>query len=275
MARDVNLTSEVWCDLIFEGKNKSYGAYALRQKSSDRHLIALIIVLFACSIVAVGMKIFNKMDRANNGTKNSVREVVVLNKFDLSEPKPEQEFVQQPVKELPLVKSAFKFTEYKIDKNTPDDGEEVRTQEELNKLNGIIYHKDIEGSNDVNAINPKDLDVDVVTGVKQVQKETFTVAEIMPSYPGGSVELMRYLSMNLRYPVADMEMGVQGRVVLRFIVGEDGMIREVEVLKGLSPTCDKEAIRVVKSMPQWIPGRQNGKTVPVYFSLPVKFKLES
>lgn len=104
-------------------------------------------------------------------------------------------------------------------------------------------------------------------------EKPYEAVEQMPTFPGGETELMKFIRDNLKYPVIAQENGIQGRVILRFVVSKTGAIDNVTVLRSLDPTCDKEAIRVVKSMPKWIPGKQNGNNVPVYFTLPVVFKL--
>lgn len=276
MARDVNLTSQAWCELVFEGKNKNYGAYVLRQKSSDRHLKALMIVVLSIAIAISGTKMANAITSGEKDTKETYREVVVMKTLDLTPPKEEMN-VEVKVQERPKIKSMIAFTEPKITHEATDDDKGMETQDDLNKSTAIIGPQEIEGDDDLNGVNPKELDnLTAVTGGTTTTPATvFEVAEVMPAFPGGDKELLRFLSDNLRYPVVDMEGGTQGRVVLRFVVGEDGRIRDISVLRSLSATTDKEAMRVVKSMPKWIPGRQNGKAVPVFFSLPVRFKLET
>ena len=105
-------------------------------------------------------------------------------------------------------------------------------------------------------------------------KQIYSHVEVMPSFPGGTEALLKWLGANIQYPKEAQEKGIQGRVILRFIVTSDGSVKDVEVVKGLDPVCDQEAVRVVKLMPKWIPGKQNGKEVDVYYSLPVTFKLE-
>jgi len=105
------------------------------------------------------------------------------------------------------------------------------------------------------------------------EEDIFTNAEQMPQFPGGDKEMMNYLSNNMKYPTIAQEQGIQGTVVIRFVVGKTGKIRDIAVVRSLEPSCDKEAIRVIKSMPQWISGRQNGKPVNVYYTLPVRFRL--
>lgn len=105
-------------------------------------------------------------------------------------------------------------------------------------------------------------------------EQVFVVVESMPSFPGGQAALMNYLSSNLKYPVAAREMGVSGRVFLTFVVEKDGSVTDIQVLRGIGGGCDEEAVRVVKSMPKWIPGKQRNVPVRVRFNLPVKFTLQ-
>ena len=100
------------------------------------------------------------------------------------------------------------------------------------------------------------------------------VAEIMPEFPGGTAALMKYLGTNIKYPTIAQENGTQGRVIIQFVVERDGTISDVHIARGVDPYLDKEAVRVVQSMPKWIPGKQNGKAVRVKFTVPVMFRLQ-
>ena len=99
-------------------------------------------------------------------------------------------------------------------------------------------------------------------------------AEEMPSFPGGQVALMRFLSDNMKYPKVARESGIQGRVVVQFVVGSDGSICNAKVIRGIDPYLDKEALRVVSVMPRWKPGMQKGKPVSVQYTMPLMFRLE-
>ena len=105
--------------------------------------------------------------------------------------------------------------------------------------------------------------------------KVFEAVEQMPTFPGGEAELMKYLSKNLSYPTLAAEHGIQGTVLLQFVVQKDGSIGEVKVVRSKDPDLDKEAVRVVKGMPKFIPGRMNGQAVNVWFTLPVRFKLQN
>lgn len=102
----------------------------------------------------------------------------------------------------------------------------------------------------------------------------FVVVEQMPSFPGGDAALMKYLSDNIRYPVIAAESGIQGRVILQFVVNRDGTIVDIEVVRSIDRSLDAEAVRVVSNMPRWTPGRQRGRTVRVKYTLPVNFRLQ-
>ena len=106
------------------------------------------------------------------------------------------------------------------------------------------------------------------------EQEIFQIVEEMPSYPGGEQKLMEYVFKNIKYPQIARETGIQGRVFVGFVVEPDGSVSNVKVLRGIGGGCDEEAMRVVKSMPKWKPGKQRGKAVRVSYMLPVNFKLQ-
>lgn len=116
----------------------------------------------------------------------------------------------------------------------------------------------------------------VVSGpiVEEEDQVVFQVVEKMPTFPGGDAALFKFLGDNVKYPVIAQENGVQGRVICQFVVNKDGSIVDVEVVRSVDPSLDKEAIRVIKSMPKWSPGQQRGKPVRVKYTLPVNFKLQ-
>ena len=114
-----------------------------------------------------------------------------------------------------------------------------------------------------------------MTSTAQTKKSNmvYDVVEVMPQFPGGQIAMLKYIMENIKYPEQAMKEGIQGRVTVRFIVEKDGRVSNVRLLRSVQPALDKEAIRVVKSMPKWTPGKHNGKPVRVRFNLPVMFKL--
>ena len=109
----------------------------------------------------------------------------------------------------------------------------------------------------------------------QKNNNIYEAVEQMPYFPGGGPEMIKFIRENIQYPASAKEYGIQGRVILRFVVTETGTIENITVLRSLDPACDKEAIRLLKSMPKWIPGKQNDEIVSVYYTLPIAFKLQT
>ena len=107
-----------------------------------------------------------------------------------------------------------------------------------------------------------------------VEQEIFQIVEEMPAFPGGEAKLMEYVGKNIKYPQIARETGIQGRVFIGFVVEPDGSVSNVKLLRGIGGGCDEEAMRVVKSMPKWKPGKQRGKAVRVSYQIPVFFKLQ-
>lgn len=274
-----NLNSSEWCDIIFEGKNKSYGAFQLRQTSSRRHVAAFgIVLLFVGAVVA--LPTLADRIKASNATKykGDMTEIYKTTRMEVKQP--EAEVIKPDIPEPPTVKhvKSIKYAPPKIVANDEaDEAEMANVSDILNAKDSKVGMFDVpDGSTDSDAEFKKF--ADEVTGEKTTPKgntgpETLKFAEIMPQFPGGEAEMYQFIKENLKYPVMDQEVGNQGRVIIRFVVSKTGEIMNVELMKGVSQGCDKEALRVVKSMPKWIPGRQNGDAVQVYFTLPIVFKL--
>ena len=105
----------------------------------------------------------------------------------------------------------------------------------------------------------------------QPPREVYHVVEQMPRFPGGDAAMLKYIRDNLRYPQSALEQGIQGRVIVQFVVGEEGELSDIKILSGIDPQCDQEAIRIIQSMPRWTPGKRNGIAVPVYYRIPITF----
>ena len=121
--------------------------------------------------------------------------------------------------------------------------------------------------------DPRGVEILEIHESKPDENSIFQVVEIQPEFPGGMAELMKYLQKNIRYPKVCKEQGLQGRVIVQFVVNTDSTISDVKVVKPVNPHFDQEALRVVKAMPKWKPGTQCGKPVRVRFTLPVTFRL--
>ena len=115
----------------------------------------------------------------------------------------------------------------------------------------------------------------IVVEEPEQEEQIFQVVEERPQFPGGDAELMKYLQKNIKYPTICQEQGIQGRVIVQFVVNTDGSIVDPQVIKPVNPHLDKEALRVISTMPKWSPGKQRGKAVRVRFTVPVTFRLSN
>ena len=269
--RNIDLNSKEWRDLVFEGKNKEYGAYELRQNSTKRHVRALIIV---ASLAILAFLLPTLIDTVMPKKSDTEIGPVVMTKLDPLDQVKEEQIIKQPeAPPPPELKASIRFTPPVVKKDEDvRDEDEMKTQQELTDTKVAISVADVEGKTDGTGVDIADLPNNKV--IEPVKEEIFHHVEQMPEFPGGERELMAYLAKNIKYPVIAQEQGIQGQVVLRFVVGKNGDVSDVIVQRSLDPSCDKEAIRVVKSMPKWRPGRQNGNAVLVYYTLPVRFKLQ-
>ena len=266
----IDLTSSEWCQLIFEGKNQAYGAFRIRENSTKRHNIAMLIVLV---VTAIGFTIPTLVKWATPKQREVITEVTTLSKLEAPEVKQNEVKKVVPVAPPPqAVKSSIKFTTPKIKKDSEiDETNEIKSQEELLSTNVAISIADVKGNDEVNGADIADLKQIVVQGEPEPDNTIFEAVEQMPSFPGG--ELLAYLGKNIKYPTIAQENGIQGRVIIQFVVERDGSITDVHVARGVDPYLDKEAIRVIQSMPKWIPGKQNVKAVRVKFTVPVLCRL--
>ncbi len=267
-----DLTSVEWRELIFQGKNKEYGAYKMRSESESRHSVAILIVAI---MTVVGLNIPKLIDLV----KPKVPEISEgYGLIDISQIDRTEEPVVKPVEPLapPPAAQFIKTIQFlppvieEDDRVNTDEG--MKDMASVNKSDAVISLIDEIGSpgGTVDKATLKD----AVAGTDDGDAIYETSIEQMPLFPGGEQELLNYIGRNVRYPVIDMENNVQGKVVLRFVVTKTGIVDKVEILRSLSHSSDNEAIRVVKSLPRFIPGKQNGRTVSVWYTLPVTFKLE-
>lgn len=275
MAREIKLNSAEWCDMIFEGKNKAYGAYVLRKTSSKRHIWAFVATVILVGIIVAIPSFLKAVQPAKTVVVSfgEEREVAKLEE----QPPIEDVIPLTPTPPTPQIIDSQMFTPPAITADElVDEEKEMATQEELMKDTRRISVETVSLGNtegvDIEEIRREERNQIVQEPV--VDNTVHRSVEVMPQFPGGDAELMRYLSTNIKYPTAMAEIGVEGRAVLQFVVGKDGSVSDIQVISSIHPLGDKEAIRVVQSMPKWIPGQQNGNRVAVYFTLPVHFRLQ-
>lgn len=282
MAKDVDLSSKEWRDIVFEGKNKEFGAYEMRKNSDARHNKAMIVVVIIIGILfLVPLLINTVLPKADERPEDMTEQALVNldNSVDEEEqPEEEQQRYEEPEPEvLPEeVLNTVKVTELAIvDDDQVKAEDEIKNQDELKETTTAFGQSDFDKGTDDRNVVREHKDEIVVEEKKPVEEnKVFTAVEQMPQFPGGEAALMQYIQKNLKYPPVAMENNIQGRVVVQFVVTKSGKIGEVKIARGKDPDLDKEAVRVVKSLPDFIPGKMNGQAVNVWYTLPITFKLQ-
>lgn len=273
------ITQEDFLDILFAGRNKAYGAYALRRCYDTRVRNALtgtaaIAFLMVCSYtLSSRWKTTEPVtDRPDIKIETSLRE--------LEPEEPVQKVIPPPATNTPPPAAAptQQFTTPQIVQREPAPEEELPPQEALvdKKIGVATTEGDINGVEYDVPVTPASTGSGVVDiPAEPPKEERFTWVEIMPEYPGGQDAMMKYLQRNVRYPSAAQENGIDGTIIVSFLVDKDGFIKEI---KSVGPHkgggLEEEAIRVVSKMPRWKPGKQNGKAVMVQYNLPIRFSLQ-
>ncbi len=280
----IDLVSRGWCDLVFEGRNKEYGAYRMRARAGSRNLRALIVLLLIIATIGVivGVKaVVTELTKKNDLGNDAVTTISQLKK---EEPKKKEEKkievkYEEPKVEKVMVKASIQFTIPKIEDDAlVDETKEVKTQEKVTKSNISIAAQDYAGDGK-GGINIDDLkDNQQAGGTTAPPKEEEVMAnelvEVQAAYPGGESALLAFVSQNLVYPSIAQEQDLQGVVVLRFRVEKDGSVGQIVIKKSLSKECDQAAANVVKKLKRFVPAKQQGHPVPVWFTLPIRFRIQ-
>lgn len=279
----IDLYDPKWVDMVFAGKNKEYGAYQLRKGTSGRNIKALLILVIAAALVG-GFLAWKVIEQKQAEEQQAYMEAMELAKLQQQAKKEEKK--KEPVKpkvemkkEIPVARETQKFTAPVIKKD-----ELVKEENQVKQMDKLD-DKDAVGTENKEGVKDRTVEAvrnDIAVAAPppppapkpEVATKVFDVVEEMPSFPGGQGALMSYLASNIKYPVVAQENGVQGRVIVSFVVERDGSISDVRVARSVDPSLDREAQRVVKSMPRWKPGKQNGSAVRVKYTVPVVFRLQ-
>jgi periplasmic protein TonB len=255
------VVAQRWEDVVFEGRNQTYGAYVLRRVYSKNVIIGVIatatLILFIIYFPLI-VALFKGEEVVEKAPPRKLVYTELSAPPPIDKPKPPPPQVQ-----LPKLQKVIKFVPPKVVKE--EVVEEVPTIEEI-KQNEVAA-VEVEGPTEVVFEEP------VQEVVVEDDNQIFTVVEQQPQFEGGLEAMSKFIASKLRYPASARRMGVDGRVFVGFVVSKDGSISDVKIVRGISPDCDNEAMRVVKLMPPWKPGKQNGKPVNCRFVLPIVFKL--
>ena len=263
--KDVDLNSEEWCDLVFEDRNKEYGAYCLRKTSARRHLFALSIVIAATVVVVLLLKII-QFSQLQQSIDYEVKPVELSSLIMMEENNNNQTQVQVKAEEKPSLKELTAFTPPTITKD------EVITQD-LKELQETNLAQD---STDAPALNEDSLLLQQEIAEQNQEEDDIAAVDEKnrnAQFQDGKTALLRYIYQNIHYPPAALKQRINGRVVCSFIVNEDGSLSDVTLVQGVYVFLDDEVIRVIKSMPLWKPAMKDGKPVKIKYIMPVVFKL--
>lgn len=273
----IDLISNEWADIVFQGRNKVYGAYQLRRGTSKRNIVSMIFVAAVAAVAYLGLAAYNSYQEAQKAKFEAEMEASLLDakKEAKVEKKTETPKVEQ-VQKVEKVKSSIAFTPPVIKKDSEvKPEEEMKTQDELKETKTAIGAFDVKGNDEAGGTVLKaveEIAAPEPPKQEEEQNKIFEVVEQQPQFPGGSVN--GWLADHIKYPVVAAENGISGRVVVQFVVERDGSVSQVRVVRGVDPSLDKEAQRVISSMPKWIPGKQNGQAVRSRFTVPVTFRLQ-
>lgn len=280
----IDLVSREWCEIVFEGRNKEYGAYRLRSKAGARNLKSLLTLLSIMLII--GAIVVTQAVVSNIVKKNSNLDSENITQLSQLEQKPEEKKEEKKIEieyskpeiQKVKVKASIQFTVPKIvDDDKVEEGKEVKSQDEVTKSNISIAAQDYEGDGE-GGINIDDLKENQQAGGSDVPAEEEVadnaLVEVPASYPGGEAALLQFISKNLVYPQIAQEQELQGTVFVRFRVEKDGSIGKIVIKKGLSKECDEAAAEVVSKLKRFVPAKQQGHPVPVWFTLPIRFIIQ-
>jgi protein TonB len=249
-----------WDDLVFENRNKEYGAYSLRRRYSKRVILAwgVSVAMFAALLLTSQFS----LKRALPGMVEIPIDGTIFQPlpppiFDRPQPPPKQP--AQPVRS--------------VANTTPLVVTEPVEQTPIEQISTISSEGTETGTAPVEGIPDGVGSAPVEAPVIIEVTPTVNIAEHMPQFEGGNEGMIKYIVKNTRYPASARRMTLEGTVYVRFVVMADGSIEQAEVLRGFHPDCDKEAIRVIQKMPKWIAGSQNGRPVNVRMVVPIKFRL--
>ena len=288
MAKDVDLSSKEWTDIVFEGKNKEFGAYTMRQNSPKRHTLAVIIVLGVLAVLLVFLilmvtGVFKTAEEDANAQGQMTNADIAQNEDEEDEeeddiiiPDEEDEIIEPEIIEEEVT-ATQELTSLDL-KVEVDEEHEMKDPDEILDNTEVLGTQNQIGAEDLNKVAAIAEVVDKKPEDKPEERKeeiaTIATVEQKPSFPGGEAAMYKWLGEQIVYPAQASEEGASGKVTVAFIIEKDGSVSNVQVVRGKHPALDAEAVRVVKKMPKWTPGRNNGVPVRVAYNLPVTFKLQ-
>jgi len=246
-------------DIVFELRNKEYGAYKLRKKYNRNVLFGVLIGVLLLGTAVITPHLYAKAMESKKAREERTVEMVMENLDQPTEqvapppPPPPPPDAQQQNRYVPPVV---------VDSVKPEDNVQLMTADQASVT--IVNEEYVEAAEEVKEEVQEE----------EAEPEPFVVVEEMPQFPGGDVELLKYIFEHTNYPEVAKENNIQGKVIVRFCVTAKGTVSQISVLKGVDPELDKEAMRVVSTLPAFKPGKQGGKPVPVWYMVPITYTLK-
>lgn len=247
-------------DIVFEVRNKEYGAYRLRKKYSRNVIISMLIGIIIISTAIITPYLNAKA--AESRQKRAERQVEIKME-NLDQP---NEVVAPPPPPPPPPAEAVQQARYV----PPVVVDSVKPEEVVQLMTADQAQVEVQNEEVVEVVQ----EVKEEVQEDEPEAEPFVVVEEMPMFPGGDPALLVYIAEHTQYPEVAKENNIQGKVIVRFCVTSKGGVDKVSILKGVDPELDKEAIRVVQTLPAFKPGKQGGKPVPVWYMVPINFTLK-
>lgn len=274
----IDLQDSEWCDMVFEGRNKEYGAYNLRKhysRFSTRAIIIAILGFALCTYVPILASIISERNADKNvdvDLETELANVEIEQPEELPPPPPDIPPPPPAVKEV-------KFTPPEIVPQEEVKEEDIPPPAETIEKDVILGDETKEGLSkfDVPLDAPEDGEGDEIVGeVVDDKVYAFASIEKKPQFPGGNDKILAYVGKNFRYPAVARENNIQGTVYVQFTIEKDGSVSSVKAVRGqdLGGGLAEEAVRVVQNMPAWTPGEQNGRKVKVSYTLPIFCRLQ-
>lgn len=271
-----NLYRNQWLDLVFKNRNQVYGAYELRKNNARTTVKAFLYAVGLFSILVITPWLIHVLSKPNPVTGNNERiKIIEVNLLSrIKELKPETKpFTKVPSK--PVQHKSIQYSKMNI---VPENQAEsdIPTQEQLHEA--VISTTNSNGEESLN-LNPIEIQEETsnTTGssvpAENMELHTLDGIENYPEFPGGHSAFIKFLSRNLKYPGIAVEKGIEGKVLISFIIEKNGRLSNIKILSGIGYGCDEEAIRVLEKSPEWKPGIQNKQKVRVAYTLPINFSL--
>ncbi len=262
MLNQSDLLNASYEDIIFEDRNKAYGAYQLRT-TYEKNLFHAMIIAFALILTLIVAPLISRL--LAPATKHIDFERKIEPKTIVIELPPLNIKITPPEIKLPQIAQIKDVPPIIVEKVTKD--EEIHTADEIKNAHQI-GSTDQKGTDILNTAHPQVL----AEILEEVELPPVLLAESMPSFPGGDKALFEFISRNIRYPQQALEYGFQGQVIVQFVVNKDGHITNPMILKDVKGGCGEEALRIINLMPNWNAGEQSGRKVSVFVRVPIKFR---